>query len=129
MILMTIAMVFDYSKKNFYGLTPLVATIDSDKELEEIQVLLQENLDALNLRKLLNQVDQLIVGFSFRTAQLPEIYERMENIYSSLNSSELKKKLIVRSTWRSHKKVPLQNLPKTSAELQLMVNMSLIEAL
>lgn len=84
-------MVFDYSKKNFYSLTPLVATIDEDEELKEIDVILEPNVNEYSLRNMLRKYDPLIVGFSFRTAQLLETYKRMEKIYRNLNLSELQK--------------------------------------
>lgn len=90
-IKMNLAMVFDYSKKNFYSLTSLIATLDLDKDLQEIDVILEEKLDASILKSLLNKYDHLVVGFSFRTAKLPEIYERLKNIYKSLHPSELRR--------------------------------------
>lgn len=92
---MKLGMVFDFSKKNFYGLTPLVATIDEDEELKEVEVLLQENLTASFLKNLLKKYTNLVVGFSFRTAQLPKIYERMKKIYKNLDSLELKRIIFI----------------------------------
>ncbi len=85
------ALIFDFNKKNFYSLTPLIATIDADPKLRELQVILQKDLDADFIKKQLSKFNQLIVGFSFRTAQLSDTYHKMQKIYSSLDSSELRK--------------------------------------
>ena len=94
-IQMKIAMVFDFSKKNFYSLTPLIATIDLDKELQEVVVILEEELNAGSLKSLLLQYDYLIVGFSFRTAQLENIYNRMKDIYDILHPSEISRIIFI----------------------------------
>ena len=38
------AMIFDLNKKNFYSLTPLIATLDADSELNKLDILLQKDL-------------------------------------------------------------------------------------
>ncbi len=92
---MALAMVFDLSKKNFYSLTSLIATLDLDDDLKEIDVLTNENIDANVIKSLLVKYTQLVVGFSFRTAQLPEIYERMSVIFSNLKPLELEKVIFI----------------------------------
>ncbi|MHA1219943.1 MAG: cobalamin-dependent protein, partial [Candidatus Heimdallarchaeaceae archaeon] len=88
---MTSAIVFDFTKKNFYSLTPLVATIDANTDFRNLDFLLEKNLNSSKIRKLLDKYEKLIVGFSFRTTQFEDIYTRMKKIYSSLNKSELDK--------------------------------------
>ena len=85
------AVIFDFSRKNFYSLTPLIATIDNDATLTGLDVVLSEELNVLNIKKILNKYQEVTVGISFRTAQLPEIYERMKIFYSNLNQSDLKR--------------------------------------
>ena len=85
------ALIFDFTKKNFYSLTPLISTIDEDENLSNLDVILAENLDLKFIKKILKKYDKIIIGISFRTAQLPDIYERMKSIYSNLNNSDLKK--------------------------------------
>ena len=92
---MSLAIVFDYSKKNFYSITPLIATIDADINLNEVVVILEENIDHIILKSLLKKYDRLIVGFSFRTTQLPEIYDRMAKIYKALLPSELNRIIFI----------------------------------
>ena len=83
--------VFDFSKKNFYSLTPLIATLDLDEELQDIDVILEQDIDAKFLKSLLTKYNRIVAGFSFRTAQLPEIYKRISKIYKSLQPIELDK--------------------------------------
>ncbi len=85
------AIIFDYTKKNFYSLTPLVATIDNIKDLQDIDLLLEEDIDSIRIRKLLEKYTNLIIAFSFRTAQFEDIYIRMKAIYSSLKKTELER--------------------------------------
>ena len=92
---MSLAIVFDYSKKNFYSITPLIATIDADINLNEVVVILEENIDHIILKSLLKKYERLIVGFSFRTTQLPEIYDRMAKIYKALLPSELNRIIFI----------------------------------
>ncbi len=92
---MSLAIVFDFSKKNFYSLTPLIATIDADINLNDVVVILEENIDHIVLKSLLKKYDRLVVGFSFRTAQLPEIYDRMAKIYKALLPSELNRIIFI----------------------------------
>lgn len=92
---MTSAIVFDFTKKNFYSLTPLVATIDANTDFRNLDFLLEKNLNSSKIRKLLDKYEKLIVGFSFRTTQFEDIYTRMKKIYSSLNKSELDKVIFI----------------------------------
>ncbi|NPD89446.1 MAG: TIGR04013 family B12-binding domain/radical SAM domain-containing protein [Asgard group archaeon] len=85
------ALIFDFSKKNFYSLTPLISTIDNDENLSDLDVILAEELDVNVIKKELKKHDEIIIGTSFRTAQLPEIYERMKIIYSNLKTTDLEK--------------------------------------
>ncbi|MHA1953127.1 MAG: TIGR04013 family B12-binding domain/radical SAM domain-containing protein [Candidatus Heimdallarchaeaceae archaeon] len=85
------ALIFDFSKKNFYSLTPLISTIDNDENLKDLDVILAEELDVGVIKKQLKKYDEIIIGTSFRTAQLPDIYERMKLIYSNLKTSDLEK--------------------------------------
>ena len=86
---MVTAIIFDYTKKNFYSLAPLVATLDDINEFQNLDILLEENLNSLRIRRLLDKYEKLIIAFSFRTAQFEDIYFRMKAIYSSLRKSEL----------------------------------------
>ena len=85
------ALIFDFSKKNFYSLTPLISTIDNDENLKDLDVILVEELDIRVIKKELKKYEEIIIGTSFRTAQLPDIYERMKFIYSNLKTSDLEK--------------------------------------
>ncbi len=89
------AIVFEIQKKNFYSLTPLIATIDQDKELEKLDLVILENIDTKEIKRLLQRYQSIVFGTSFRTAQLKEIYEKMKNLYSSLNSEELNRVLFI----------------------------------
>ncbi len=85
------ALILDFSKKNFYSLTPLISTIDNDENLKDLDVILAEDLDVKVIKKELKKHGEIIIGTSFRTAQLPDIYERMKLIYSNLKTSDLEK--------------------------------------
>ena len=89
------AIVFDMQKRNFYSLTPLIATIDEDEKLRNYDLLLFESIDSKLLKSLLKKYKRLIVAFSFRTTQLSEIYKRMKIIYSSLSSEDLQKIIFI----------------------------------
>jgi B12-binding domain/radical SAM domain protein len=92
---MVSAVIFDYSKKNFYSLTPLVATLDSIKDFQELDILLEEDINSLKIRNLLQKYEKLIIAFSFRTAQFEDIYYRMKTIFSSLNKPELDRVIFI----------------------------------
>ncbi|MCG3225570.1 MAG: TIGR04013 family B12-binding domain/radical SAM domain-containing protein [Candidatus Heimdallarchaeota archaeon] len=85
------ALIFDFSKKNFYSLTPLISTIDDDENLGGLDLILADKLDVGVIKRELKKYDEIIIGTSFRTAQLPDIYERMKLIYSNLKTSDLEK--------------------------------------
>ena len=86
---MVSAIVFDFTKKNFYSFTPLVATIDDYVNPQIFELLLENNLNAKKIRDLLKKYEELILAFSFRTAQFEDIYNRIKKIYSSLSKAEL----------------------------------------
>ncbi len=85
------AIAFEMQKKNFYSIIPLVATIDEDKDLDELDVLLLDNIEAKELKLLLKKYTRIIVAFSFRTAQLENIYQKMKIIHSSLKHKDLER--------------------------------------
>ena len=82
-------------KKNFYSLTPLIATIDQDEELVNLDMILAENLEAKEIKQYLKKYQKIVVALSFRTAQLQEIYEKMKSFYSLLESTDLEKILFI----------------------------------
>jgi B12-binding domain/radical SAM domain protein len=83
------ALIFDFNKKNFYSLTPLISTIDNHDSLSNLDLILAEELDIDFIKNVQKKYDEIIIGISFRTAQLPEIYDRMKTIYSGLKTSDL----------------------------------------
>lgn len=82
-------------KKNFYSLTPLIATIDQDEELTNLDLILAEDLEAKEIKQYLKQYQRIVIALSFRTAQLQDIYEKMKLFYSLLNSSDLERILFI----------------------------------
>ena len=82
-------------KKNFYSLTPLIATIDQDEELVNLDLILAENLEVKEIKQYLKKYQRIVIALSFRTAQLQEIYEKMKLFYSLLNSSDLDRILFI----------------------------------
>ena len=85
----TTAIAFDFQKKNFYSITPLIATLDEDKSLVDLDVLLLEHIDPKEIKILLEKYNRLVVAFSFRTAQLEKIYQKMKLLHSSLKQEDL----------------------------------------
>ncbi len=85
------AIVFEMQKKNFYSIIPLVATIDEDTDLDELDVLLLENVDPEEIKTLLKKYSKIIIAFSFRTAQLEKIYQKMKLLHSSLKQEYLER--------------------------------------
>ena len=75
-------------KKNFYSLTPLIATIDQDEELVNLDLVLIENLGVEVIKQYLKKYEKIVIALSFRTAQLQEIYEKMKLFYSSFSTSD-----------------------------------------
>ena len=86
-----VAIVFDVQKKNFYSLTSLIATIDADDNLSELDLIISNNLDVVDIKHLLTKYTKLIVACSFRTNQQSDIYEKMKTFYTNLTSDELRK--------------------------------------
>ncbi len=89
------AIVFDMQKKNFYSLTPLIATIDQDEELTKLDLILAENLEVKEIKQYLEKYQKIIVAISFRTAQIQETYEKMKHFYSILSSADLDRILFI----------------------------------
>ncbi|MFW9852762.1 MAG: TIGR04013 family B12-binding domain/radical SAM domain-containing protein [Candidatus Thorarchaeota archaeon] len=87
----SIAIAFDLQKKNFYSITPLVATIDEDEDLDDLDVLLLENIDSKEIKILLRKYNRIVIAFSFRTAQLETIYQKMKILHSSLKKEDLER--------------------------------------
>ena len=83
------AIVFEMQKKNFYSIIPLVATIDEDKDLDDLDVLLLEDITAEEAKLLLKRYTKIIIALSFRTAQLENIYQKMKLLHSSLKNEDL----------------------------------------
>ncbi|MHA1684879.1 MAG: TIGR04013 family B12-binding domain/radical SAM domain-containing protein [Candidatus Heimdallarchaeaceae archaeon] len=83
------AIIFELKNKNFYSLTPLIATIDNMPQLEELEVLIVDEITPEILRAKIEKYDKIVVGFSFRTAQLPNQYEKMSLLYSALKPETL----------------------------------------
>ena len=89
------AIIFNLSKKNFYSLTPLIATIDNDNELKPLKLFIESNVNAQTIKNYLNKFDEITVAFSFRTAQLEEMYLKMKEIFENLSPSELKRTIFI----------------------------------
>ncbi len=85
----SIAIVFDIRKKNFYSLASLIATIDEDANLENLDQIITEDLSCNDIKSLLKKYVRLIIAYSFRTSQLEEIYAKMKMFYSSLSTDEI----------------------------------------
>ncbi|MHA2357246.1 MAG: TIGR04013 family B12-binding domain/radical SAM domain-containing protein, partial [Candidatus Heimdallarchaeaceae archaeon] len=91
----SVAIIFDLGKKNFYSLTPLIATLDQDDRLQNLEIYLTEELNIQFIRNVLKKHDRIIIAVSFRTAQLADIYEMMKDFYSNLSSEEFKKLIFI----------------------------------
>ncbi|MBY9001721.1 MAG: TIGR04013 family B12-binding domain/radical SAM domain-containing protein [Candidatus Heimdallarchaeota archaeon] len=87
----SVAIVFDIQKKNFYSLASLIATIDSDDGLRDLDLIISNDLEVGEIKNLLKKYSKLIIACSFRTNQLSDIYEKMKVFYSSLSFGELQK--------------------------------------
>ena len=74
----SVAIVFDIRKKNFYSLTSLIATIDEDTNLRNLDQIITEDLSSNDIKSLLRKYARLIVAYSFRTSQLEEIYTKLK---------------------------------------------------
>ncbi len=85
------AILIDLQKKNFYSLTPLIATIDRDERLRNLDLKTFESLNSQILKNHLNKYDEIVVAISFRSAQLTEIYNQMKQFYDKLSYSEIRK--------------------------------------
>jgi radical SAM superfamily enzyme YgiQ (UPF0313 family) len=89
------AIVFNLEKKNFYSFTPLIATIDQNEELKDIDVILQNSTSVSMIKQLLKRYERIILAVSFRTAQFPQIYHKMHQIYTLLSEDELKRVIFI----------------------------------
>lgn len=85
------AILIDLQKKNFYSLTPLIASIDRDERLRNLDLKTFKSLNSQILKKHLNKYDEIVVAISFRSAQLTEIYDQMKQFYDNLSYSEIRK--------------------------------------
>jgi B12-binding domain/radical SAM domain protein len=91
----SVAIVFDIRKKNFYSLASLIATIDEDANLKNLDQIITEDLSCNDIKSLLKTYDKLIVAYSFRTSQLEEIYAKMKMFYSSLSTDEIHRVIFI----------------------------------
>ncbi|MHA1202146.1 MAG: TIGR04013 family B12-binding domain/radical SAM domain-containing protein [Candidatus Heimdallarchaeaceae archaeon] len=91
----SVAIVFDIRKKNFYSLTSLIATIDEDANLKNLDQIITEDLSCYDIKSLLKKYARLIVAYSFRTSQLEEIYTKMKMFYSSLSTDEINRVIFI----------------------------------
>ena len=89
------AIIFDVQKKNFYSLTSLIATIDQETELHNLDLVISKNLTPIQIKLYLKKYDKIIIASSFRTNQLNDIYKKMKFIYSSLKSEDLKRIIFI----------------------------------
>lgn len=89
------ALIFEMQSKNFYSITPLVATIDRDPELKELDLLIEQEITPEILAKNLEKYEKIIAAFSFRTAQIPKQYEKMAQIYEKLDGGQLGKIIFI----------------------------------
>ena len=89
------AILVDLQKKNFYSLTPLIATIDRDERLRDLDLKTFESLNSQILKNHLNKYDEIVVAISFRSAQLTEIYNQMKQFYDNLSYSEIRKIIFI----------------------------------
>ncbi|MHA1401017.1 MAG: TIGR04013 family B12-binding domain/radical SAM domain-containing protein [Candidatus Heimdallarchaeaceae archaeon] len=89
------AIVFNLEKRNFYSLTPLIATIDDDSELSPLDLHIENDLSVQKIKVYLSKYDKVVFAFSFRTAQLEDIYLKMEQIYKSLKDSEISRAIFI----------------------------------
>lgn len=89
------ALIFSLEKKNFYSITPLVASIDQNEKLDGFDILLESDVDSKKIQSYLERYDKVIFAFSFRTAQLEKIYSSMDDLYSNLKTQDLNKIIFV----------------------------------
>ncbi len=85
----SVSIVFDIQKKNFYSLTSLIATIDEDVNLRNLDQIITEDLSSNDIKSLLKKYARIIVAYSFRTSQLEKIYTKMKTFYSALSTDEI----------------------------------------
>ncbi|MHA1408163.1 MAG: hypothetical protein ACTSSG_12385 [Candidatus Heimdallarchaeaceae archaeon] len=90
-----IAIVFELEKRNFYSLTPLISTIDDSPKLKQIDQLLMQDISPQDIKLLLEKYEQLIIGFSFRTAQIEKIYVKMSEFYKKLTKNDLERIIFI----------------------------------
>ncbi len=91
----SVAIVFDIRKKNFYSLTSLIATIDEDANLKDLDQIITEDLSSNDIKSLLKKYTKLIIAYSFRTSQLEEIYAKMKTFYTSLSTDEIHRVIFI----------------------------------
>ncbi|MHA1115626.1 MAG: TIGR04013 family B12-binding domain/radical SAM domain-containing protein [Candidatus Heimdallarchaeaceae archaeon] len=89
------ALIFSFEKKNFYSITPLVASIDQNEKLDGFDIFLESDVDSKKIQSYLERYDKVIFAFSFRTAQLEKIYSSMDDLYSNLKTQDLNKIIFV----------------------------------
>ncbi|MHA1223604.1 MAG: TIGR04013 family B12-binding domain/radical SAM domain-containing protein [Candidatus Heimdallarchaeaceae archaeon] len=91
----TIAIVFELEKRNFYSLTPLISTIDNSPKLKQIDQILMQDISPRDIKLLLKKYEQLIIGLSFRTAQIEKIYVKMCEFYKRLTKNDLERIIFI----------------------------------
>ena len=80
------AIIIELKNKNFYSLTPLIATIDDTPQLKGLDILTVAEITPEFVSSILEKYDKVVVAFSFRTAQLSDQYMKMSLLYSTLKS-------------------------------------------
>lgn len=89
------AVIFECNKNNFYSFASIIATIDKDPNLENLEKKIIDHITIPKLRQNLKRYSKIIVASSFRTAQIGDVYANMSKLYNTLSKDELKRILFV----------------------------------
>ncbi len=89
------AVIFGMQKKNFYSFTPLIAIIEEDKELKDLAIFIEKEINAAIIKKYLHKYEEILIAMSFRTAQLAKTYQVMSEVYTSLSSDDLRRIIFI----------------------------------
>ncbi len=77
-----IAFLIYYQKENFFSFNALVAALETQKDLDDIRIFFARGKENLfdKLKSILPKFDLIILGISFFTSQLLEIYDLIQKI-------------------------------------------------
>ncbi len=86
-----LALVIFYHKNNKYSFNALVGALETEKFLEDMDIFFFSNekeiIDGLN--KILNKYEKIIIGISFFTTQLWDIFYLMKDLRKSYNNKQI----------------------------------------